>query len=950
MDKFSYLNASDPGIVESKYKEFLDNPSSVSEDWRQFFEGFEFARKNYKTRKADDGIDYPSEFKVINLINGYRSRGHLFTKTNPVRTRRKYSPTLDIENFGLNKEDLQKKFTAGSEIGLGNVSLQEIIDRLQQTYCQSVGAEFFYIRNPEMRLWLQEKMEKNRNTYNYTEADRRYILRDVARAVHFEKFIHKKFPGQKRFSLEGAEALIPALDAIMETGADLGSKEFVIGMSHRGRLNVLANVLRKPYREIFSEFKGMRYDDERLLGDVKYHLGYINERLTTSGKKVRLTLSPNPSHLEAVGPVVEGVVRARIDKEYKGDFTKITPILIHGDASIAAQGVVYETLQMSELPGYRTGGTVHIVVNNQLGFTTNYLDARSSTYCTDVAKVVQSPVFQVNGDDIEAVVFTALFAMEFRQRFHKDIFIDLLCYRKYGHNEGDEPRFTQPILYKIIEQHPDPLEIYKDQLIRNGIMKDKDIRDVEEKTLLVLEKNLEESKQIDKAHISSFLHDDWEEIRKADDADFKASPGTGVAKEKLKEIGMKIATVPAGENFFRKLVKLQESRQEMISKTEVLDWAMAELLAYGTLLEEGFPVRISGQDSVRGTFSHRHAVLKIEDSEKEFYPLANLSKSQAKFEIYNSLLSEYGVLGFEYGYALASPNSLTIWEAQFGDFANGAQPVFDQFLSSAEDKWNVMNGLVLLLPHGYEGQGPEHSSGRIERALILTAENNLQAANITTPANFFHALRRQLHRPFRKPLIIFTPKSLLRHPKCVSSLDDLVTGNFKELIDDAEAKADDVKRVAFCTGKVYYDLLEEREKMKITDTALIRIEQLHPFPAGQIENIIKKYLNTEDWVWTQEEPANMGAWSYINLQAMSVPLRLVARPSSGSPATGSHEFHEIQQRKIIEKTFGNCNCPNVDIECRMICIGNRWKTFEEKMKKLGKENVTSKSISALKKL
>jgi 2-oxoglutarate dehydrogenase E1 component len=949
MDRFSYLHSADPGFVEDQYRKFLEDPGSVEDSWRQFFDGFDFARKHYPLVGKSEGDAYPGEFKVINLINAYRQRGHLFTKTNPVRTRRKYTPTLDLENFGLSGTDLEGTFEAGHEIGIGKATLQEILEHLQQTYCQSVGAEYHYIRNPEVRGWLQGKMEETRNTYPFTKDDRKYIYRNLARAVLFEKFIHKKFPGQKRFSLEGAESLIPALDAIMEKGTLLGAEEVVIGMPHRGRLNVLANFMKKPYARIFSEFRGMTYDDETLLGDVKYHLGYSTERNSTSDKTIKMTLSPNPSHLEAVDPVVQGIVRARVDMDYKGDFNKILPILIHGDASIAGQGVVYEVVQMSQLPGYKTGGSIHLVVNNQIGFTTNYLEARSSTYCTDVAKVVQSPVFHVNGDDVEALVAIVQLAVEFRAKFQRDVFIDILCYRKWGHNEGDEPRFTQPILYSLIEKHPDPMQIYKQHLLEQGWLEEQYFQKIETKLSNLFEKSLDESKKIEKAHIQSFLDNVWKDFRKATTEDFNTSPDTAVKLDKLKAIGRRIAHVPKGENFFRKLVRLQQSRMEMIEKTGIIDWGMGELLAYGTLLEEGFPVRISGQDSVRGTFSHRHAVLKIEDSEREYFPLNNLSEKQARFEIYNSLLSEYGVLGFDYGYSLASPYTLTVWEAQFGDFANGAQIIFDQFLSSAEDKWNVMNDLVILLPHGYEGQGPEHSSARIERFLILSAENNMQVVNATTPANFFHVLRRQLHREFRKPLIIFTPKSLLRHPRCVSPLEDLSAGGFHEIYDDLSAIPEKIKKVVFCSGKVYFDLLEEKEKISADDTAIIRIEQLHPFPLSQIEPLLDKYAQASDWLWTQEEPANMGPWNYIRHQMERVPLRLVARPPSGSPATGSPEFHEIQQRKIIEKTFGNCDCPMVAEECRMICIGNRWKTFENQLIH-SRKPITARTISAINKL
>lgn len=930
MDRLSYLNNSDPSSIEEQYNQFLSDPELVDPGWRNFFDGFEFARKHYPA--GDKGLDYPSEFKVISLINAYRQRGHLFTRTNPVRTRRKYTPTLDIENFGLTKNDLKKKFKAGNDIGLGESTLEEIIHHLQSTYCKSIGAEFYFIREPEVNAWLRERMERSKNSYPFTIQDRKFILRNIIRAVLFEQFIHRKFPGQKRFSLEGAEALIPGLDAIMEKGAELGVKEFIIGMPHRGRLNVLANIMKKHYRDIFSEFQGHAFTDEYLLGDVKYHLGFTNERTATNGNKVKLTLSPNPSHLEAVGPVVQGITRARIDTDYKGDFTKIAPIIIHGDASIAGQGVVYELLQMSELPAYRTGGTIHIVVNNQIGFTTNYLDARSSTYCTDVAKTTLSPIFHVNGDDVESVVYTVQFALEFRQKFHRDVFIDLLCYRKWGHNEGDEPRFTQPILYKIIENHSDPLEIYKGELADKRAGLDLFATELEKKFLNLLEENLEEAKKVEKTKISNFLEEEWVGFRKAVDKDFIKSPETGVDRKILERIGQKIADYPKDEKIFRKLTKLQDSRREMIGKTGILDWAMAELLAYGTLLEDGYAVRFSGQDSVRGTFSHRHAVLKVEDSEKEYFPLNSLSDTQARFEIYNSLLSEYGVLGFEYGYALVNPRHLTIWEAQFGDFANGAQIIIDQFISSAEDKWNVMNGLVLLLPHGYEGQGPEHSSARMERFLILSAENNMQVVNCTTPANLFHVLRRQMVRDFRKPLIIFTPKSLLRHPKCVSSIDDLAKGRFQEVIDDDKADPEQIKRVVFCNGKVYYDLLEEKESKGIHHVALVRIEQLHPLPVQQLKEIVAKYHKAEEWFWTQEEPVNMGAWSYLIFNFTEKPLRVVARPASGSTATGSAEFHKKQQRKIVEKSFGECDCSRVEIECRMVCIGNKWQSVTEELK------------------
>jgi 2-oxoglutarate dehydrogenase E1 component len=945
MDKFSYLNTIDPEMLEELYQQFLKDPKFVDESWRMFFEGFEFSKINY-SQKNNSIKAYPDEFKVINLINAYRQRGHLFTETNPVRKRRSYHPTLSIENFGLKETDLKKQFQAGTEIGIGHTNLDRIIKHLEETYCKSVGVECEYIRDTEILKWMRNRMEFTKNSYPFTLDDKKYILRKLNRAVFFEKFIHKRFPGQKRFSLEGAESLIPALDAIMEQGSDLGIEEFVIGMAHRGRLNVLANILKKPFRNIFSEFEGKEFDDEFLLGDVKYHLGHTTNRKTSKNKNVKLSLAPNPSHLEAVNSVVEGIVRAKIDHEYNGNVDKIAPILIHGDASIAGQGITYEVLQMSGLKGYQTGGTVHLVINNQIGFTTDYLDARSSTYCTDLAKSIQSPVFHVNGDDVEAVVHVILFAMEFREIFHKDVFIDLLCYRKYGHNEGDEPRFTQPLLYKAIENHPNPYEIYKKKLIDRGDISAEIISQKEKKLNALFEKSFEESKKIKKTHISFFLEDTWQDIRKATNEDFDKSPDTFISKKAFNEIGEKITKVPSNIKIFRKTKRLLSDRNKMVNEGKGIDWAVGEQLAYGSLLIEGIPIRLSGQDVARGTFSHRHAVLRLEDSKKEYTPLNHINDEQAKIDIYNSPLSEYGVLGFDYGYSLTSPNSLTIWEAQFGDFNNGAQIIIDQFLSSAEDKWNVMNDLVMYLPHGYEGQGPEHSSARLERFLILCAENNMQIANITKPANFFHILRRQLKREFRKPLIIFTPKSLLRHPRCVSRIEDFISGGFKEVIDDQETNSKNVQKVIFCTGKIYYDLLNKKEKLNTKNIAIVRLEQIYPLPIKQLNSIVEKYKNTTNWLWVQEEPINMGAWTFMQHNFKNIPLKVIARPASGSPASGSSKFHQIRQQKIINKTFEECQCPLVSEECKMICIGNKWKNFDEKIKSKQEKTINSKSFSA----
>jgi 2-oxoglutarate dehydrogenase E1 component len=934
MDNFNYLNSISPELLEKTYKKFKENPESIDKEWRKFFEGFEFAIKEYPLKPLQE-INTSDEFKVINMINDYRRRGHLFTKTNPVRKRRQYGPTLDIENYGLKKTDLERMFHAGNEVGLGVAKLKDIIAFLNETYCSSIGVEYLFIRDIEIVSWLKNKFESTHNKPKYSAEEKKYILKKLLRAVFFEQFLQKKFPGQKRFSLEGVEALVPGLDAVMEKGSELGIEEFIIGMPHRGRLNVLTNILRKPFEDVFSEFEGKEFDEEGLLGDVKYHLGYTKVRKTSKGKKVKLTLSPNPSHLEAVDPIVEGITRAKIDTRYKNNYYKIAPILIHGDASISGQGVVYEVVQMQDLKGYKVGGTIHLVVNNQIGFTTDYLDGRSSTYCTDVAKTTLSPVFHVNGDDVEAVIFAVQLAMEFRNKFHKDVFIDILGYRKYGHNEGDEPRFTQPVLYKAIEKHPNPYDIYKERLLKEGVISIEFCKNEEERFLYRLEENLSKAKTHKQLSVDNFMNDVWKEIKKADDNDWEKTYDTTISKEQLLMIGERLSHLPGNKKFFRKSVRLQQQRKKMITEEGKLDWALGELMAYGSLLLEGIPVRLSGQDVERGTFSHRHAVFNIDDSEEKYIPLQNLKKEQAPFYIYNSHLSEYGVLGFEYGYALTSPYSLTIWEAQFGDFANTAQVIFDQFISSAEEKWNVMNDLVAFLPHGYEGQGPEHSSARMERFLILAAENNIQIVNCTTPANFFHVLRRQLKRPFRKPLIIFTPKSLLRHPKVVSPINLFVKEGFKEIIDDETAKADEVKKIILCTGKIYYELLEVKKNNNHDNVAIIRVEQLFPFPKNKIIKTIKKYQNADTYYWVQEEPANMGAWEFINRNlGNDISLTHISRPPSGSPATGSSKFHIMQQRKILDKAFSSCKCPYVNYDCEMACIGNHWRSFEKEIAEL----------------
>lgn len=908
MDRLNYINSGNAAYISSLYEAYKQDPESIDFGWQKFFEGFDFGRDTPAQVMTDGETPehFLKEINVLNMINGYRDRGHLFTKTNPVRERRKYFPGKELETFGLSDADLNTVFNAGVEVGMGPAKLSDIRDMLEQTYCQSIGAEYKYIRNPFKVKWFEDRMESRRNTPSFSTEEKLKMLDKLSHAVIFENFLGTKFLGQKRFSLEGAEALIPALDSVIQKGADLGIQEFVIGMAHRGRLNVLANIMEKTYKEIFSEFEGKNYDEGAGFGgDVKYHLGFSTDVVTSNGKNAHLSLCPNPSHLEAVDPVVEGLTRSKIDFKYKGDHTKIAPILIHGDASVAGQGIVYEVLQMEKLDGYSTGGTIHLVINNQIGFTTNFKDARSSTYCTDIAKTVLSPVFHVNGDDVEALVYVINLAMEFRQTFHDDVFIDILCYRRYGHNEADEPKFTQPLLYKAIEAHPNPRDVYYQQLLTQGTINETQAKAMEKSFRDVLQQKLDESKAEDRfTDTIQMFSGAWEGLHLATASDFSESVDTSVSKAELIAIGKKITELPKDKEFFKKIEKLFDERNKMVTKTQTFDWAMGELLAYGTLLKEGHPVRLSGEDVKRGTFSHRHAVLTLADSEEEYTPLDTLD-TEAKFSIYNSLLSEYGVLGFEYGYALANPNALTIWEAQFGDFFNGAQIIVDQYVASAETKWQRGNGLVMLLPHGYEGQGPEHSSARIERFMELCADSNIQVANCTTPANFFHIMRRQLHREFRKPLIIFTPKSLLRSAKCVSPLADFTDGKFQELIDDNYADAKKVKRVLFCSGKIYYELLEKQQTDQRKDVAIVRIEQLYPTPVQQMMKIKAKYSKAVEFIWVQEEPENMGAWPYMcrKFRKSELQLDIISRNEGSSTATGFAKQHISQQQHIIASSF-----------------------------------------------
>jgi len=906
MDNYSFLNAAHTAYFSELYDQYLKEPDLVEPSWRAFFQGFDFGMENGQFAEGVKEVPESviKEFQVIKLIDAYRTRGHLFTKTNPVRDRRKYSPTLDIENFGLTEADLDMTFNAGSVMGIGPTTLAQIIEHLKAIYCDSIGVEYMYIRDPEKVNWIQQRLNINNNHPQFDANQKKHILHKLNQAVGFENFLHTKYVGQKRFSLEGGESLIPALDAVIESAAEQGVEEFVMGMAHRGRLNTLTNIFGKSAKDIFSEFDGKDYEEVVFDGDVKYHLGWTSKRTTDSGKQINMNIAPNPSHLETVGAVVQGITRAKLEKQFSGDTSKVLPILVHGDAAIAGQGLPYEIVQMARLKGYGTGGTVHIVVNNQIGFTTNYLDARSSTYCTDVGKVTLSPVLHVNADDAEAVVHATLFALDFRMTFGRDVFIDLLGYRKYGHNEGDEPRFTQPQLYKSISKHKNPRDIYAAELLAQGIIDTTYIKQLETAYKASLEEDLEDSRKIEKTLITPFMQDEWEGYRKVDEVMMQDQVDTAVSKETLEKVAKALSELPADKKFLRKTEKLIGDRKKMFFETQKLDWAMGELLAYGTLLSEGHGIRMSGQDVERGTFSHRHAVLKAEASEEELIQLNHIAEQQGRFTIYNSLLSEYGVLGFDYGYAMASPSNLTIWEAQFGDFSNGAQIVIDQYISAAEDKWKTQNGIVLLLPHGYEGQGAEHSSARMERYLQLCAKDNMFVANCTTPGNMFHLLRRQLKAQYRKPLIVFTPKSLLRLPQAVSSPEELTSGSFKTLIEDTTVEAKAVKTLVFCTGKFYYDLEKARSEKKREDVALVRLEQLFPLPEKQIEAIQAQYPNAQDIVWAQEEPRNMGAWGYLILQyAQAAQWRCASRRSYGAPAAGSAARFQRRHQEVIEYVF-----------------------------------------------
>jgi 2-oxoglutarate dehydrogenase E1 component len=909
MDKYSYISNADVGYVDQLYQNYKKDPLSVDLSWQKFFEGFDFSIQHYGsgngqgTSVVEDTLSI-KETQVRNLIFTYRSFGHLISKTNPVRERRNHHVQFDHKSVGLTDADLDVEFDVAAEIAMPKSTLRKIIEKLKAVYHGPIGFEYNFIRNDEIRAWFFDKCETQYFNYTPSGDEKKRILAKLNEAAVFENFLHTKFLGQKRFSLEGGENTIPALQTIINKAAELDVKEVVIGMAHRGRLNVLSNILGKTYEQIFTEFEGNINPDLTMGdGDVKYHLGYASHITSPSGKKIYVKLTPNPSHLEAVDPLVIGYTRGQIDDEYKGEVSKGMALLIHGDAAVAGQGIVYEVVQMSGLPGYSTGGTIHFVINNQVGFTTDFDDARTSIYCTDIAKIVDAPVLHVNGDDAEAVNFCANLAVEYRQKFGKDIFVDMLCYRRHGHNESDEPKFTQPKLYNLIAKHPNPREVYVKKLIERGDVDAALAEELDKGFRNQLQDRLNEVKQKPLPYKPQKIEAEWEKLRRATPEDFDQSPKTSIKQTIVDKVGKALTTIPEGFKPIKQIEKLLKDRQTAFFETKVLGWAEAELLAYGSLLAEGTPVRMSGQDVKRGTFSHRHAYIFDANSNAPYSFLDNIDKGQQKFHIYNSLLSEFGVLGFEYGYAMSTPHALVLWEAQFGDFVNGAQVMIDQFLSSAESKWQRMNGLVMLLPHGYEGQGPEHSSARPERFLQLSAEYNMVVAYPTTPANFFHLLRRQVAWPFRKPCIVMSPKSLLRHPAVISPVKDFTDGAFAEVIDDPTVTAKDVKRIVLCSGKIFYELLDGQSKKKAKDVAVVRIEQLHPWPEKQVKAILKKYKEAT-LVFAQEEPANMGYASYILRMMPKNEIEIVARKQSASPATGYSKVHKAEQEKIINQALG----------------------------------------------
>ena len=934
MDKYSFLNAANTQFFADLYDQYLENPDSVEASWRAFFQGFDFARESYgddffqesvpqevstvaapaasSVASSPQAAPVPvsgkveKELQVLNLIKAYQRQGHLLAQIDPLKERKAPQVSLSLEKFGLSQADLSTVFDAAKEIHLAPSPLSVILKKLEDTFTKSIAIEFEHLDNEKEKKWFQEKIYSGEYTTEFSKEQKKRILEKLAESTTLENFFHNKYVGQKRFSLEGNEAVIPALDALIEAAADQrGVKEVVIGMAHRGRLNVLINILGKNLQDVFSEFDGKDYLDPEFDGDVKYHLGLTTHRTTAKGNEVLLNLAPNPSHLETVSAVLQGITRAKQDLHYADNPSQVLPIVMHGDAAVSGQGIVYEVMQMERLRGYTTSGTVHIVINNQIGFTTNPSDSRSTTYCTDVAKGFQAPVLHVNSDDTEAVVRAMLLAMEYRMAFGHDVFIDVIGYRKYGHNEGDEPRFTQPALYKIIGGHNNPTVIYTESLVRQGVITPQEIQAYQETFRNHLDTELEASRLKEFTIITPIMQNEWKGLEHiASQQDMLLKISTSYEREKLDALAQLITTLPEDKKFINKITKIIKERHNLYFEQNKVDWGMAEHLAFATLLSEGHDVRLSGEDVGRGTFSHRHAVVKEEESEESIIPLSRIKEQGGgTFHVYNSLLSEYGVLGFEYGYALTAPQTLTIWEAQFGDFANGAQIMIDQYICCGEDKWKNQSGLVMLLPHGYEGQGAEHSSARLERYLQLCATQNMYVTNCTTPANLFHLLRRQLKAPFRKPLVAMSPKSLLRHPLVISSVEELTQGYFQEVLDDSQVNPEEVRTLTFCSGRFYYDLLAEREKLGRKDVALVRIEQLFPLPIEELKLIIARYPNVTDYVWAQEEPKNMGAYGYMLMNFDIVKWRLAAANAYSAPAPGSPMRHKARHQEAIDKVF-----------------------------------------------
>ena len=903
---YSHVLSSDSAYIDSMYEDYKNNPESIDESWQTFFKGFEYKLDEVSSESSNQKIDDEmliKEFNAFRIVQAYRARGHLLSDTNPIRPRKDRSAKLDLSEYGLEESDLEKEFTVGKFLGLGKAKLKDILTHVKRIYCYKIGIEYYHSNDTEVRRWVREKFEKEYHTIDLPMKQKKRILHKLNQASVFENFLQTKYIGQKRFSLEGGESTIPALDAMITKGVDLGAKEFIFGMAHRGRLNVLANVMGKSYGFIFKEFEpGDDNEQHTGGGDVKYHQGFSSIQKTGNDKDVYLKIMHNPSHLECVAPVALGYARAQADIRYQKDTSSVVPVMIHGDAAVAGQGIVYETLQMANLPAYECGGAIHFIINNQIGFTTDWHDGRSSHYSSSIARTLDAPIIHVNGDDPESVVYAMEFAMEFRQKFKTDIFIDMVCYRKHGHNEGDEPKYTQPELYGRIAKQKNPRQMYLDSLVQWHQLSKDEAKKMEMDFKSMLSDRFNDVRDDTLPDKVKGPHTEWLDLSWSKEQDFDQSPTTGVDKKVLDKIMERITSAPDGFNVLKKAQKILKDRKNAYD-TDKLDWAICELLAYGSLLLEGNNVRFTGQDVVRGTFSHRMSKLFDEKTNESYCGLAHIQKDQAEFRIYNSHLSEYGVLGFEYGYSQASPKSLNIWEAQFGDFSNTAQVIMDQFISSGESKWDRMSGITLLLPHGYEGQGPEHSSCRPERYLQLCAKDNMIVCNPSTPANMFHLLRRQQAYTFRKPLIVITPKSLLRAAKCVSKVEDLTSGSFKEVI-DVEKDSKKIKRVVFCTGKIYYDLNAYKEEQKDESVALVRLEQLYPFPKKQVEQILSKYKGSE-LVWVQEEPMNMGYWEHLITRQFQtfMNFKVIARPMSATPATGYSNVHKKEQQNIIKESF-----------------------------------------------